>query len=344
MSEQALTRLSVLDTSPVWRGASPTLALRESVAAAVHVERLGYHRYWVAEHHNARFIASCAPAVLAGQIAAATSAIRVGSGGVMLPNHAPLVVAEQFGTLEALHPGRVDLGIGRSPGTDMGTARALRRVSSPPRSGYFAEQVAEVAAYFEPDTGKDDRIVATPAQGNRPELWILGSSAENAELAGRLGLPYAFAYHIKPDQASEALAAYRAAFHPSAWLARPYTLITASVVAADTDERADLLAGPLAVVMHESLRGVRTHPNLGTSEAARYFRTPRERTQSREQLRTHIIGGPHTVRERAAELIAATGADELMAMSLVHEVEDRHRSYEILASAVTPRQPAGAAR
>ncbi|MEV7008682.1 LLM class flavin-dependent oxidoreductase [Streptosporangium sp. NPDC051022] len=335
MNERSPVRLSILDTAPVWDGSSPQQALHDTVELAVHAERLGYHRYWVAEHHNAPFIASCAPAVLAGQIAGRTTTIRVGSGGVMLPNHAPLVVAEQFGTLEALNPGRIDLGIGRSPGSDMVTAHALRRVSGPPGSDFFSKQVAEVMGYFDLADGKTGgRIVAVPAQGNRPEIWLLGSSAKNARLAGRLGVRYAFAYHIKPGQAEEALSAYRAAFQPSEHLDRPYTIITASVVAAETDEHAEWLSGPLEVVMLEASAGARNRPNIGTKEAEHHLRSLPAEARDHGHLATHIIGGPETVRKKVADLVAATGTDELMAFSLIEDVEDRKRSCAVLASAV----------
>jgi luciferase family oxidoreductase group 1 len=235
--------LSVLDLCPVPTGESAGEALRRSVDLAQHAERWGLRRYWVAEHHSMPGIASSAPAVLAGIIASATSAIRVGSGGVMFPNHAPLTVAEQFGTLEAMHPGRIDLGIGRAPGTDRATARALRRGADglPP-----ADFAAQLRGYFTDRGGADGsagQIRAIPAEGNEPAVWLLGSTGYSAELAGLLGLPFAFAYHFSPANARPALALYRRAFTPSARLAEPYCLISVSVVCAEDAAAAQFLHG-----------------------------------------------------------------------------------------------------
>ncbi|NYI07607.1 LLM class flavin-dependent oxidoreductase [Allostreptomyces psammosilenae] len=353
---------SVLDTAPVWRDSSPTEALRESVALARAVEPLGCTRYWVAEHHSAPFIASCAPPVLVAQIVNATRRMRVGSGGVMLPNHPPLVVAEQFGTLEALHPGRVDLGVGRSPGTDLATAAALRRVSAPPESAVFAAQVEELIGYFAPATpatgspttgdgatgtpatgddgtptggdGHRPAITAVPAQGNRPQIWLLGASVANARFAGALGLPFAFAYHVRPEMVVPALDAYREAFRPSEHRDRPYTIVAAPVVAADTDDRAAWLAGPVGAIVVDATRGVRDRPNATPEEAARRVYSPVERAIMERHLSTHLIGGPRTLRHGLDALLRTTGADELMAVSLVHGLADRVRSYELLAEAL----------
>ncbi|WP_433170447.1 LLM class flavin-dependent oxidoreductase [Actinoallomurus sp. CA-150999] len=341
MSDMRTCAVSVLETAPVWQGSSPTAALRGALELARRVEALGYLRYWVAEHHNAPFIASCAPPVLAGQIAGVTSTIRVGSGGVMLPNHAPLVVAEQFGTLEALNPGRIDLGIGRSPGTDLTTARALCRISSPPGSDVFPGQVAELVGYFERpgDVVTAETVVAVPAQENRPQIWLLGSSVHSATLAGSLGLPFAFAHHVRPQNAVSAMAAYREAFQPSTWSDRPYAMVAASVIAADSDDHAEWLAGPVGVIIHESLEGRRNRPNLTPGEAAAYRYSEAERARVRKGLSDHLIGGPATVRGRVAELLRATGADELMAITLIQDMDDRVRSYEILADAVACADP-----
>jgi luciferase family oxidoreductase group 1 len=335
--------VSVLETAPVWQGSSPAAALRDALELARAAEALGCSRYWVAEHHNAPFIASCAPPVLVGQIASVTSTMRVGSGGVMLPNHAPLVVAEQFGTLEALNPGRIDLGIGRSPGTDLTTAGALRRISSPPGSDVFPEQVTELVGYFE-RTG-DETVVAVPAEGSRPELWLLGSSVHSARLAGTLGLPFAFAHHVRPENAVPAMAAYREAFRPRAGAGdRPYAMIAASVIAADRDDRAEWLAGPVGVIIHESLEGCRNRPNLTPEDAAAYPYSAADLARVRRGLDGHLIGGPDTVRRRVAELLAATGADELMAITLIHDLADRVRSYEILTDVVGAEPVYSAAR
>src|SRR5947207_5242316 len=238
-------RLSVLDLAPVAAGSSVAKALQNSLDLAQHVERLGYGRHWVAEHHNMPGIASSAPAVLLAHIGAATSNIRIGSGGVMLPNHAPLVVAEQFGMLEALHPGRVDLGIGRAPGTDPLTARALRRTELSFTEDEFPAQLVELLGYFDgefPDGHPYRHITAVPGLGYRPALWLLGSSDYSARLAGMLGLPFSFAHHFAARGTLGALAAYRAAFRPSDERERPYAMLGVAVVCADTDERARWLA------------------------------------------------------------------------------------------------------
>lgn len=337
-------RLSVLDTAPVWQNSTPARALCETVELARSVDELGYLRYWVAEHHNAPFIASCAPPVLVAHLAAATTRLRVGSGGVMLPNHPPLVVAEQFGTLEAITPGRIDLGVGRSPGTDPRTAQALRRVSTPPDSEQFAAQLGELIDYFEP--GEADvsgaRLAAVPGTGNRPEVWLLGSSLSNARLAAALGLPFAYAHHIRPGQTVEALRAYRETFRPSPHCAAPRTLISVSVVAAETDERAGWLSGPLEVITLEGARGRRHAPNPTPEEAASRSWTAAERAVVAQHMAGHIIGGPRTIRERMADLIASTEVDEIMALTIVHGLTDRLRSYEILAAAfpMAPSLPA----
>ena len=239
--------LSVLDLAPVGQGSSPAEALRHSLRLAGEVERLGYHRYWVAEHHNMPGIASSSPAVLLAHVASATSTIRIGSGGVMLPNHAPLVVAEQFGMLEALHPGRVDLGIGRAPGTDQVTARALRRTANPFTEEEFPEQLSELLGFFDggfPDHHPYRNVTAVPGLGYRPALWLLGSSDYSAHAAGVLGLPFSFAHHFAAANTMPALAAYRASFRPSEDLARPYAMLGVAVVCAETDEEASWLAGP----------------------------------------------------------------------------------------------------
>jgi luciferase family oxidoreductase group 1 len=332
-----MTILSILDTAPVWQGSSPARALRESLRTAPEAERMGYHRYWVAEHHNAPFIASCAPPVLVALLAAATSRMRVGSGGVMLPNHPPLVVAEQFGTLATLHPDRVDLGVGRSPGTDMSTAKALRRVSSPPGSEAYREQVRELVALLSPQPG--DPVVAVPAAGGAPDVWLLGSSVENGRFAGELGLPFAFAHHIRPRNAEPALRAYRDAFRPSAAFPEPRTLLAASVIVADSAERAEWLAGPSKVIVAQSLRGVRNGPNVTPEEAAKVHWTAEEDAVLRERMAHHVVGDPETVRERLGELLAGTGADELMVLTLVHDLDERLRSYELLAKAMSAGNP-----
>ena len=292
---------------------------------ARHAERLGYQRYWVAEHHNTRSIASSSPPVLVAQLASVTSTMRVGSGGVMLTNHPPLVVAEQFGTLEALHPGRIDLGIGRAPGTDPATARLLHR------AGEFPGQLAELMGYFADESAVD----AIPAAGNQPSIWLLGSGSSSAELAGRLGLPYAFAHHIRPENTEAALARYRECFRPSSVSARPRVLLAALVIAADTQERADFLASSLARMIVLMRSGdFNQGPHTPPDEAAAHPYSAEEREYIGQRLSSRIIGGPETVRRRVIELVESTRADELMAMTLIHDQAERIRSYELLAKAV----------
>lgn len=328
--------VSVLDVGPVWSGSSATRALHNTLDLAAKVERLGYRRYWIAEHHNTPCLATTATAVLVGQVAAATSTIRVGSGGVLLPNHPPLVVAEQFGTLEALHPGRIDLGIGRAPGTDALTSAALRR--SPADSAEdFSQQLDELMGYFAPaipDQPKP-KITVDVASENRPPIWLLGSSVSSAQRAGALGLPYAFAHQINPEATVSALRRYRESFRPSAQLDRPYALVAAVVIAGESDEHASRLAQPyfLGSILARSLG--RLDPFPSPEEAANHPYTAADRQFFRDRTQTQIVGGPETVRRTAGELLISTGADELMALTLVYDHDDRVRSYELLAEAVT---------
>ncbi|MBC6446923.1 LLM class flavin-dependent oxidoreductase [Actinokineospora sp. HBU206404] len=319
---------SVLDLAPVASDSTETAALRNSLDLARRTERLGYHRYWVAEHHNMPGIASSAPAVLLAHIAMATSTLRIGSGGVMLPNHPPLVVAEQFGMLEALHPGRVDLGIGRAPGTDQVTARALRRSTGPLSADDFPEQLAELSNYF---TGRDSNgITAVPALDNQPAMWLLGSSGYSAQVAGLLGLPFAFAHHFSSENTLPALALYRERFQPSATLAEPYAMVAASVICADDDETARELAQPGALQFLQLRKG--TPGRMPTpAEAAAYPYTDMDRLFIDDRLDSQIIGGPDTVRKGIADLLAATNADELMITTNVYDHADRVRSYELVA-------------
>ena len=324
--------LSVLDLAPVGRVSTPADALRNSIALVQETERLGYHRYWLAEHHNMPGIASSAPAVLIGQVAAATSTIRVGSGGVMLPNHPPLVVAEQFGTLEAFHPGRIDLGIGRAPGTDGVTAQALRRSTAPLSADDFPQQLAELLHYFEQPTA-DQKVIAVNAPGNQPPLWLLGSSGYSAQVAGLMGIPFAFAHHFSAENTLPALALYREAFRPSAVLDKPYAMVAAAVVAADDDEHARYLAGPSGLSFLRLRSG---KPGLFPSpeEAAAYEYSDLERLFIEDRARSMIIGGPDTVARGVAELLEKTQADELMVTTMLHDHNDRLRSYELLTKAV----------
>lgn len=322
-------RLSVLDLVPIGSGSSATDALAASTALARRADELGFVRYWVAEHHGMPGIASSSPAVLIAHLAGATGRIRVGSGGVMLPNHQPLVVAEQFGTLEALHPGRIDLGIGRAPGTDQRTARALRRGTDPLGADDFPEQLTELASYF----AGEGPVVAVPAGGHRPAMWLLGSSGYSAQVAGVLGLPFAFAHHFSGENTLPALARYRERFRPSEVLDRPYAVVAASVLVAPTDAEAMRLALPGAL---QFLRLRQGQPGLVPTpeEAAAYPYSPLERQFVEDRLASQIIGSPETARAGVRALVEATGCDELMVVTSVHDGADRLRSYELLAEAV----------
>ena len=324
--------LSVLDLSPVAAGTTSGQALRQTTELARRTEELGYRRFWVAEHHNMPAIASSAPAVLIAHLAAATSTIRVGSGGVMLPNHAPLVVAEQFGTLEALHPGRIDLGIGRAPGTDQLTALALRRTVEGLSAEAFPEELADLIGLF---TGEnpETRIVATPGRGDMPAVWLLGSSGFSAQLAGLLGLPFSFAHHFSAANTVPALALYRQHFHPSRWLERPQAMVAVSAICADTDERAHWLSGPAALSFLR-LRAGRPQPLASPEDAAAYPYSPVEREFVTERFAAQAIGSPDTVRRQLQGLLDRTGADELMLTTLVYDIGDRIRSFELIAEKV----------
>jgi luciferase family oxidoreductase group 1 len=324
----------VLDLCPVPTGESTGEALRRSVDLARHAERWGFTRYWVAEHHNVPGIASSAPAVLVGQIASATSAIRVGSGGVMLPNHAPLIVAEQFGTLEALHPGRIDLGIGRAPGTDRATARALRRAAEGLPVANFASQLAELRGYFAGDSAPA-RIRAIPAEGNEPAMWLLGSTGYSAELAGQLGLPFAFAYHFSAANARPALALYRRIFRPSATLAEPYCLISVSVLCAADAAAAQWLHGSARLSALRQRAG-RPAELPSPEEAAERSYSAAEQAVIAELTASHVVGDPATVTGLLAQLAADTSADEVMVTTSTFAHSARLASYELLARAADP--------
>ncbi|GAA4258711.1 LLM class flavin-dependent oxidoreductase [Dactylosporangium darangshiense] len=323
--------LSVLDVAPVSVNGSAGEALSHTTELARRVEALGYSRFWVAEHHNMPAIASSSPAVLLAHLAAATSTIRVGSGGVMLPNHAPLVVAEQFGTLEALHPGRIDLGIGRAPGTDQYTALALRRTMEGLSAEHFPEELQDLIGYFE-GTG---RILASPGQGERPDVWLLGSSGYSAQLAGALGLPFAFAHHFSAQNTLPALALYRTHFRPSARLAEPYAMVAVSAVAAPTDEEAEFLSGPSALSFLK-LRSGRPEPLATPEEAAAYPYSEREREFVLQRREGQALGSPETVRKQLTELLEATRADEFMLTCMVYDLEARARSFELIRTEVAP--------
>ncbi len=329
--------LSVLDLSPVAAGTTSGQALRQTTELARRVEELGYRRFWVAEHHNMPAIASSAPAVLIAHLAAATSTIRVGSGGVMLPNHAPLVVAEQFGTLEALHPGRIDLGIGRAPGTDQLTALALRRTMEGLSAEAFPQELEDLIGLF---TGDDprQRITAMPGRGDVPAIWLLGSSGFSAQLAGLLGLPFSFAHHFSAANTVPALALYRQSFRPSQWLQRPHAMVAVATVCADTDERAQWLSGPSALSFVH-LRAGAPKPLASPGEAAAYPYSDVDLELIRQRSADQAVGSPETVSRQLARLLERTGADELMLTTMVYDIEDRIRSFELVAEKVADGLP-----
>jgi luciferase family oxidoreductase group 1 len=319
---------SVLDLSPIAQGSDAAQSFRNTLDLARHAERWGFKRYWLAEHHGMPGIASAATAVLIAHVAGGTSTIRVGAGGIMLPNHSPLVIAEQFGTLESLYPGRIDLGLGRAPGSDPVTARALRR-NLASDADEFPRDVVELMDYFSADSKA--AVHAVPGQGLNLPIWILGSSLFGAQLAAALGLPYAFASHFAPQQMMQAVALYRANFRPSAQLAKPYVMLGFNVFAADSDEQAALLATSMqqAFVNLRSGRPARLPPPL-----ADYPKQigPSERALLDSVLSCAAIGSPDTVRASLQAFVQRTGADELMITSQIFDHAARLRSYEITAS------------
>lgn len=319
---------SVLDLSPIVEGGDAAQSLRNTLDLAQHAERWGFQRYWLAEHHGMAGIASAATAVVMAHVAGGTSRIRVGAGGIMLPNHSPLVIAEQFGTLESLFPGRIDLGLGRAPGSDQATARALRRdLNADPNE--FPQDVVELMHYFEP-VSEGQRVRAVPGAGLKVPLWILGSSLFGAQLAAQLGLPFAFASHFAPAQMMQAIEVYRSRFRPSEQLARPYVMLGFNVFAADSDEQAQLLSSSMqqAFVNLRSGRPSRLQPPVAGYEERL---TPPERAILEQTLSCSAIGAPTTVRHALEAFVARTGVDELMITSQIFDHKARLRSYEITA-------------
>ena len=321
-------KFSTLDLVPVRANGSPAQSLRNSLDLAQHVEKLGYNRFWVAEHHNMDGIASSATSVLLGYLAGGTSTIRVGSGGVMLPNHAPLVIAEQFGTLESLYPGRIDLGLGRAPGSDQMTARALRRERSGSADD-FPDDVRELMAYLGPRT-PDQKVIAVPGSGTNVPIWLLGSSLFSAQLAGMYGLPYAFASHFAPRYMHEAIRVYRAHFQPSEVLDKPYVMLGVPLVAADSDEHADYLATSVYQRILNLMRGqtLVQQPPVKSMEG---LWLPHEKAAVGDFLGLAVVGGPAKVRAKLEVLQEQTQADELIFTCDLYEHADRLRSYELLA-------------
>jgi luciferase family oxidoreductase group 1 len=326
--------LSVLDLAFVAEGSTPADALRNSLDLARHVERLGYRRFWLAEHHNMIGIASAATAVVIGYVAGGTSTIRVGAGGIMLPNHSPLVVAEQFGTLATLYPGRIDLGLGRAPGTDQQTLRALRR--TPVSAETFPQDVLELQALLGP-LKPGQTVQAVPGTDTNVPLWILGSSLFGAQLAAMLGLPYAFASHFAPEALMPALAMYREKFQPSAQLDRPYAMVGVNVIAADTDAEARRLFTSAQQAFANMLRGARGRLPPPIDDIETYW-TPMERMHASAMLSCSVVGSPETVRNGVRDLVARTNADELIVAAAIFDHEARMRSYEILADVAPTRE------
>ena len=319
---------SVLDLSPIVQGATAADSFRNTLDLARHAERLGYKRYWLAEHHNMPGIASAATAVVIAHVAAGTSTIRVGSGGVMLPNHAPLVVAEQFGTLASLYPGRIDLGLGRAPGTDMMTARALRRDMTD-SGDRFPQDVVELQMYFE-EPEPNQRIRAVPGAGLKVPLWLLGSSLFSAQLAAMLGLPFAFASHFAPDMLMEALAIYRARFEPSATLDKPHVMVAANLFAADTEAEARRIFSSAQQQFANLRRGTpgKLPPPVDDIEA--WWSSPAEKMMVDRALGTMAaVGTPDQVAARLSEIIRATQADELILAGQIYDHAARLRSFQI---------------
>jgi luciferase family oxidoreductase group 1 len=334
-------KLSVLDVSPVPSGSSSTEALRNTLDLARLADRLGFTRYWLAEHHNTPLIASSAPEIMIGHVADATSNIRVGSGGIMLPNHAPLKVAETFRVLEALHPGRVDLGIGRAPGTDSLTALALRRSRQALSADDFPARLDDLLAFLDhgfPPNHPLESIRAMPDDVPMPEIWLLGSSDFSALLAAQMGLRFAFAHHIQPAPAIGALRLYQENFQPSEYVREPEALIAVSVVCAETDAKARELAMPLQLVLLRFRTGrMGRFPTI--EEAKSYPYTPEEREVIEMNSDRSFVGAPQTVREQLTNLAEAGRAREIMVTTMTHEHADRRHSYELLAEAFSLSRP-----
>ncbi len=319
--------ISILDLVPVILGETPREALRKSLDLAQQAERLGYMRYWVAEHHNMTAIASAATSVVIGYLSGGTKTIRVGSGGIMLPNHSPLVIAEQFGTLESLYPRRIDLGVGRAPGTDQRTLLALRR--DPRRADDFPQDVLELQSLLAP-VKPGQAVRAVPGYGTEVPIWILGSSLFGAELAAALGLPYAFASHFAPAALFEALEIYRREFKPSKQLEHPYAMVGVNVIAADTDAEARHLFTTVQQSFTNLVRGSggKLQPPIDNIEE---YWTPAEKRQASRMLEHSIVGSAETVHRGLAGFVAATNAEELMIVCSVYDHAARVRSYEIVA-------------
>jgi len=334
--------LSVLDLSPVTTATPGSAALRNSLDLAALADRLGYKRYWLAEHHNLANIASSAPEIMIGQVAAATKHLRVGSGGVMLTNHAPLMVAERFKVLEALFPGRIDLGLGRAPGTDAVTSYALRRRQDPREGDDFLERFQELILLERggfPEGHPFRHVRAVPADVALPPIWLLGSSGYSAELAAAVGTGFAFAQHFAEYDAASAMLGYRANFKPSAALARPYAILATAVITADTDAEAERLAASADLHFLNRTKG-QYLPLASPTEAAAYPYAPIDRERIARHRARLVVGGIDSAMGRLQALIQSTQADELMITTMVYDHAARRRSYELLAAAFRLAPPA----
>ncbi|GAB4016500.1 LLM class flavin-dependent oxidoreductase [Spirosoma koreense] len=318
---------SILDLSPIVAGSTPTQALHNTLDLAQHAEQLGYNRFWLAEHHNMPGVASAATSIVIGYVAGGTKTIRVGSGGIMLPNHSPLVIAEQFGTLESLYPGRIDLGLGRAPGSDQMTARALRRNTTGPDT--FPQDVVELQQYFQPDD-TNQFIQAVPGNGLNIPIWILGSSLFGAQLAAMLGLPYAFASHFAPKELLNALQTYRTRFKPSAQLTTPYAMVAVNVIAADTDREAERLFTSMKQQFLAISRG-KARQMQPPVESMDSLWSEFEQFNVEQALRFSAVGSPKTVQRKLAEILQQTQADELIISAPIYDQEARKYSLTLTA-------------
>jgi luciferase family oxidoreductase group 1 len=332
--------LSVLDLAPIVEGGSAALALQNSLDLARHADTWGYRRYWVAEHHNMDGVASSATAVLVGHIAGGTQRIRVGAGGIMLPNHAPLVVAEQFGTLATLYPGRIDLGLGRAPGTDRHTAQALRRHLHAGDEQGFPADVMELQGYLA-EAGARQAVRAIPGVGTQVPIWLLGSSLYGAQLAAHLGLPYAFASHFAPEMLFQALQQYRSGYRPSPAWPKPHAMVGVNVVVADTDAEAARLFTSIQQRFLGMQRGQRGPlPRPISPEQMNTLWSPQERAAVQQMLAASAVGSPDSVQAQLQSIVEQTAADELIVACAMHDHAARLRSYELLANIGLALQPA----
>ncbi|MGD8108301.1 luciferase-like monooxygenase [Pantoea sp. FN0302] len=332
MSEKKSVPLSVLDLAPIPQGASPRDAFHASLALAQQAEELGFHRYWLAEHHNMTGIASAATSVLIGYLAANTKTLRLGSGGIMLPNHAPLVIAEQFGTLESLYPGRIDLGLGRAPGSDQRTMMALRRHQSPNMVDSFPEDVETLIAWFDAEKEAQPPVQPVPGLGLNIPVWLLGSSLYSAQLAAKLGLPFAFASHFAPDLLFQALHMYRENFQPSARLDKPYAIVCINIVAADSEREARFLFTSMQQQFINLRRG-QPGPLPPPVENMDHLWTPSEQYGVQQALSMSVVGDLTKVQHGLAALIRETQADEIMVNGQIFDSQARLRSFELAMQA-----------